>query len=70
VKAEVNRLYGIVHYSVGFDLDQPVRVDEASDLHDGIDGTNVTKEPAVDLGHRVPVIDVRHQDPGSYDMTE
>jgi hypothetical protein len=29
VKAEVNRLYGIVHYSVGFDLDQPVRVDEA-----------------------------------------
>src|SRR5215469_6706828 len=39
-----------------FDLHQPVRVDKAHHLHDGVGGPDATKELAVDCRHLFPVL--------------
>src|SRR5919198_475848 len=55
---------------VGLDLDEPVRFDEADDLHDGVRGPHVGEELPVDARHGLPVLDAREQDARAHDVTE
>ena len=50
-----------VDHGVGFELDEPVRVNEPRYLHDRVRGTNRAEELAVDRGDGLPVLDASEQ---------
>jgi hypothetical protein len=47
----------IVHHRVRFELDQPVGIDEARDLHDCVGRPNIAEELAVYCRYGLPVLD-------------
>jgi len=44
-----------LHNGIGFDLNQPIRVDEAHDLHDRVRRADAAKELAVDCRDPFPI---------------
>lgn len=46
----------ILYYRVGFNLHQPVRINEASHLHDGVGGSDISEELAVYLSNALPIL--------------
>jgi len=60
----------IVYHGVSFELYQPVRVDEARDLHDGVGGPYIAKELAVDCGYGLPVLDSSQQRSCPHNMAQ
>jgi hypothetical protein len=47
----------LINYSISFELDQPIRIDKARDLHDCICGANLAKKLAVNCGDALPILD-------------
>src|SRR4029077_14275774 len=45
-----------IHNGIRFDLNQPIRVDEAHDLHDRVRGADAAKELAVDCRDAFPIL--------------
>ena len=55
-------------YRIGFDLNQPVRIDESADLHNGIGGANFAEIFTVDFGDGFPIFDSREKSAGTDNM--
>ena len=53
----------ILHNGVGFELDQPIRINEPRHLHDRVRGADLTKELAVNHSDGLPVVDVYQKSP-------
>jgi len=53
------------HDRISLDLDQPVGVDEAHDLHDRVCGPDATKELAVDRRYSFPILYSGQQNSGA-----
>ena len=53
---------------ISLDLDQPLGVNKARDLHDRIDRANLAKEFTVHCRDSSPIPDPREQYPGAHDL--
>ena len=62
-------LHLVVDDGIGFDLDQPFGIDEAGNLHDGIDGANVAEEFAMHGGDGLPIFDPCEEDARADDVS-
>ena len=51
--------------SIRFDLYQPIRVDEADNLHDGVRRADAPKELAMDCRDPLPILDADEQYSGA-----
>ena len=50
------------------DLDQPLGVNKARDLHDFIDWANLAKKFSMHCRDSLPILDPREQYPGAHDL--
>src|SRR5579871_577298 len=57
-------------HCIGFDLDQPVGVDKARDLHDRVGRANLAEKFAMRLPDTLPVVYARQQDARAYDIMQ
>jgi len=55
---------------VGFDLDEPIGVDEATHHDQRAGRTYVPEELAMHFGHLLPVVDSGQVDPGANDVRQ
>jgi hypothetical protein len=60
----------VIDDSISFDLDKPIRIDEADDLHDGVRRPDVAEELAMDGGHGFPILDAGEKDARPNNVTE
>ena len=61
-----SRLYDLVfHYSIGFDFDQPIRINKTSHLHDGVGWPRTSEKLAMYQGDLFLVFNSRQQNRGA-----
>src|SRR5687768_16837891 len=63
-------LLGFRNHRIRLDLDEPVGIDEARHLHDGVRRTNIAEDLAVGERDRLPVLDAGEQDSRADDVRE
>ena len=65
----LDRVAACIDDCISLDLDQPLGVNKARDLHDRVDRANLTKEFTVHCRDSSPILDPREQYPGAHDLS-